>query len=109
MFILITAILALLSTVVNALTLNTSSLLLPPPPTQNTTRLTIPFDRLCTAPRYGGGISAESCADALLQVDATDRRERVFAEREREGGRGVGVDVGLPRRWISRKFFGGFV
>lgn len=93
----------------NALTINSSSLLLPNRvggggPTSNVTDLGIPFQRICRAPRFPGGISPESCADALLQIDPTDRVVRTYAVRLSGGGaRGV-ADVSLPRRYISCEF-----
>ncbi len=98
---------ALLSTAtiaVNALTINSSSLLLPNLDVANTTNLGIPFQHICVAAHYPGGISPESCADALLQIDATDRTERTYAVRLPGGGAWGGVDVSLPRGYISREF-----
>lgn len=87
-------------TAVAALTINSSSLL--SLPMSNVTNLGIPFDRVCRGARFGSTISPESCADALLQIDASDRRERVYSERVGPGG--GGPDVKLPRRYISCEF-----
>lgn len=84
---------------INALTINSSSLILPSLGVSNVTRLGIPFDRICTGASYDAGISPESCADALLQINVTDQTERTYAERL---GSGIAIaDVNLPRRYIS--------
>lgn len=81
--------------VVGAITLNTSSLILPNLTLADSRGLSAPFDRQCSGPTYGGD-PVESCADALLQIRASDTTVRSY------GIRGYGqFDIDLPKRYIS--------
>ncbi len=81
---------------VTAITLNSSSLILPKLTSAALPALGAPFERQCNGTLYGHNIPLESCADALLQINASDTTVRSY------GLRGTGrFDVDLPRRYIS--------
>ncbi|MCJ1458206.1 hypothetical protein MMC28_008577 [Mycoblastus sanguinarius] len=84
---------------VAAITLNSTFLILPDVGPSNPKNLSTPFDWRCNGADYGYDLSLESCADALSQIDSSDRAMETYGLRNPDG---TGhADVNWPQRFIS--------